>query len=135
MENLSTENMAVTINGRILTDWGESDPAFTIDPIDPKSVMRRGQGGGAVRLDRTNPGYTITLNLNPASPDSGFVTGLYNSNANITISYAAIGTLEGGIYTEGVIVNIGQQGRGGQTITDDQYMIEFNSANFSKGGG
>lgn len=134
MENLSTENNVVTINGRILTNWGESDPALTISPIDPVSVMRRGQGGGAIRLDRINPGKSITLNLEPASPDSAFVMALHNSNQNITLSHVAIGTLEGGIYTEGVIVNVGDHSRIGQTISDDQYIIEFNSYNETKGG-
>ncbi len=134
MENLSTENNVFTVNGRIITQWGDSDPCVTISPIDPKSVLRRGQGGGAVRLDRENPGKTITLNLQPGSADSGFFMGLFNSNTNITISHVVIGTLEGGIYTEGVIVNVGDHSRIGQTITDDQYIIEFNSFNETKGG-
>lgn len=134
MENLSTENNVVTVNGRIITDWGESDPSLTIDPIGPKSVLLRGQGGGATRLDRINPGKTVTLNIKPGSADSGFLTGLFNSNANITMSHIVIGTLEGGIYTGGVMVNVGQHGRIGQTITDDQYIVEFNSFNESKGG-
>lgn len=134
MENLSTENNVVTVNGRIITNWGESDPAMTVSPIDPKSVLRRGQGGGAVRLDRSNPGKTVTLNMDPASPDSGFLMGLFNSLENITLSHIAIGTLEGGIYTEGVMVNVGDHSRVGQTITDDQYIIEFNSFTETKGG-
>lgn len=134
MENLSTENNVITVNGRIMTNWGETDPALVVSPIDPKSVLRRGQGGGAVRLDRSNPGKTITLNMDPASADSGFLMGLFNSNTNITLSHVVIGTLEGGIYTEGVMVNVGDHNRIGQTISDDQYIIEFNSFNETKGG-
>ena len=38
-------------------------PTYTDDEIDPKSVLRRGQGGNAVRLDRINPGRSVTINI------------------------------------------------------------------------
>lgn len=126
LSNFSTENGVVTVNGRLLTDWGDTDPPLSEDPIDPKSVLRRGLGGNAVRLDRINPGKQVTLNLNPGSPDSIFMKALYNSNANITYARSQIGALETAVGSEGVIVNIGPRGRLGQTITDDQYIIEFN---------
>ena len=130
----STELLAVSVNGRLITDWGETDPPYTDDPIDPKSTLRRGQGGKGVRLDRLSPGRSVVLNLNPGSPDSAFMQGLMTSNANILLSKTQIGTLETAIGTDGVIVNDGQVGRGGQTITDDQYTIEFNGWDQSKGG-
>jgi hypothetical protein len=132
LNNFSTESSVVVINGRQITDWGDTDPPFSDEPIDPKSVLRRGLGGNAVRLDRINPGRRFTLNLNPGSPDSSYMQGLFNSNANITMSYTQIGTLEVGVGGEGVIVNDGSRGRGGQTITDNQSIIEFNSWSASK---
>lgn len=134
VNNLSTDLFVVTVNGRIISDWGETDPPYTDDPIDQKSTLRRGQGGNAVRLDRINAGRTVTLNINPASPDSAFLQGLFNSYADITFSYQVIGTLEGSVGTGGVMINDGQVGRGGQTITDDQYIIEFNTWTALKGG-
>ena len=134
LNNYSTELFTISINGRIITDFGETDPPYTDDPIDPKSVLRRGQGGKGVRLDRINPGRTVTLNLNPGSPDSAFMQGLLTSNANIVFNKTQIGTLETAIGIDGVIVNDGQVGRGGQTITDDQYIMEFNGWTQSKGG-
>jgi hypothetical protein len=132
LNNFSTESSVVVSNGRQITDWGDTDPPFSDEPIDPKSVLRRGLGGNAVRLDRINPGRRFTLNLNPGSPDSSYMQGLFNSNANITMSYTQIGTLEVGVGAEGVIVNDGTRGRGGQTITDNQFIIEFNSWTGSK---
>ena len=130
----STDLFTTTVNGRLITDWGETNPPYSDAPIDPKSVLRRGQGGGAVRLDRKNPGRTATLNLNPGSPDSAYMQALMNSNANIVINRTQIGTLETAIGTEAVIVNDGPVGRGGTTITDDQYLIECNTWAQSKGG-
>jgi hypothetical protein len=126
LANFSTDLTVVTLNGRQLTDWGENATPYTDEPIDPASALRRGQGGNAVRLDRKNPGRRVNLYLNPGSPDSAYVQGLFNSNANCTLSFTQIGTLENAIGTEGVIVNDAARGRAGMTITDDQFVIEFN---------
>jgi len=134
LNNFSTDLFVVVVNGRTIADWGDTATPFTDDPIDPKTTLRRGQGGNAVRLNRINPGRNVKLFLNPGSPDSAFMQGLMNSNANITISKTQIGTLETAIGTEGVIVNDASNGRGGSTITDDQYILEFNGWTASKGG-
>lgn len=127
VENFSTDLFTVTVNGRVISDWGETDPPYTDEPIDPKSTLRRGQGGNAVRLDRLNPGRRVTLQLNPGSPDASYMQGLLNAGANITLSKTQIGTLENAIGTEGVIVNDTSSGRGGQTITDSGFIVEFNT--------
>ena len=125
LANFSTDLTVVTLNGRQLTDWGENATPYTDEPIDPASALRRGQGGNAVRLDRKNPGRRVNLYLNPGSPDSAYVQGLFNSNANCTLSFTQIGTLENAIGTEGVIVNDAARGRGGMTISDDQWTLEI----------
>jgi hypothetical protein len=134
LSNYSTDLNTVNINGRVLTDWGNADPAITEGPIDPKRALRRGQGGGAAKLGRINPGRTVTLNFNPGSADSAYMQALYNSGATIKYGRTQIGTLEAVLGTEGVIVNDGQTGRAGQNITDDQYIIEFNKWTETKGG-
>lgn len=127
LNNFSTDLFTVTVNGRVISDWGETDPPYTDEPIDPKSTMRRGQGGNAVALDRINPGRRVTLQLNPGGDDASYMQGLLNSNATITLSKTQIGTLENAIGTEGRIVNDTSNGRGGQTITDSGFIIEFNN--------
>lgn len=133
LNNFSTDLAVVTVNGRQIQDWGDTATPYTDDPIDPKSQLRRGQGGNAVRLDRINPGRSVNLFLNPGSADSAYMQGLLNSKANISLSYTQIGTLETAIGTEGVIVNDGQRGRAGSTITDDQFTIEFNGWTATRG--
>ncbi len=124
--NFSTDLFVFTVNGRQIQDWGETATPYTDAPIDAKSQLRRGQGGNAVRLDRINPGREVNIYLNPGSADSAFMQGLFNSNANITVALTQIGTLETALGSEGVIVNDGQRGRGGSTITDDQFTMQFN---------
>ena len=133
--SFSNDLFVVTVNGRIITNWGETATPFTDEPIDAKSILRRGQGGNAVRIDRTNPGRRVNLFLNPGSPDSAFMQALFNSNANIVTTTQQIGTIEAAIGTEGVIVNDASNGRAGSTISDDNYIIEHNTWNAMKGGG
>lgn len=132
--NISTENLALSVNGRLITDFGETDPAFTIEDIDESSTLRRGQGGSAIRLDRINNGRQAVLNLNPAGDDSAFMMGLRNAKENITITYEFVGTGEAGVLSEGLISGVGTYGRAGQSITDDQYTMMFNLADETRGG-
>ena len=125
--NFSTDLAVVTVNGRQLTDWGEQDPPLTDGPIDPKSKIRRGLGGNAVRTDRKNPGRTVNVYLNPGSADSAYMQALYNSCANITFTYTQIGTLDSAVGSEGAIVNDAERARAGMTISDDHFIMEFNA--------
>ncbi len=134
LANYGNDSFVLTINGRQITDFGETASPFQDAPIDPKRLLRRGQGGRAVRLERTNPGRTVNVYLNPGSPDSGYVQGLFNSGVNITMSMQQIGTLEAAIGTDGLITNDAAMNRGGTTISDDQYTFEFNVWNATKGG-
>lgn len=133
LNNFSTVNSVVTVNGRIIADWGETATPYTDEPIDPRSTLRRGQGGNAVRLDRINPGRRVTLNLNPGSTDAAYMQGLMNSGANIELTFTQIGTLDAAVGAEGVIVNDGSRGRAGTTISDDQFIIEFNAWTATRG--
>ena len=127
LSNFSTDLCVVTVNGRMIKDWGDTATPYTDAPIDPTAVLRRGQGGNAVRLNRINPGRTVQLFLNPGSADSAYLQGLYISKANVTLTFTQIGTLEVALGTEGIISNDGQRGRAGMTISDDQFTLEFNS--------
>lgn len=128
IQDFSTDQFVVTVNAREISDWGDTNPPYAEEPIDPAAVLRRGLGGSAIRLDRINPGIRATLNLNPGSADATYMRGLMTSKANITLTRTQIGTNEIATFTEGVIVNRGNKGRGGTTITDNAYVIEFNDA-------
>lgn len=133
LNNFSTAGSVLTINGRVINDWGETATPYTDEPIDATSQIRRGQGGNATRLDRINPGRRVTIYLNPGSPDSAYMQGLYNSRANIELTWTQIGTLDTAVGAEGAIVNDGTRGRAGTTISDDQFICEFNSWTATRG--
>lgn len=130
----TTDKFVTTVNGRPITDWGEAAQPFTDEPIDAKRQLRRGRGGNALALGSPNPGRRVTLSLNPGGPDSAFLQGLFESGANVEITRQQIGTLEAAVGAEGIIVNDGPVGRGGNTVTDDVFIMEFNVWNGAKGG-
>ena len=135
MNNFSPSNTDFRINGRAITQWGTASPPLSIDPIDPSGALMRGEGGGAVALYRDNSGWRVTVNVLPGSADSAYLNGLLNSRANLTFSHTVIGTLELAAGAEGIFTNVGSMGRAGTTtVTDDQYIMEFNAADISRGG-
>ena len=123
--NYSTDQMVVTLNARILTQWARQDPPYADRPIDPQATLLRGLGGSALRFNRTLPGRAVDLYLMPGGTDAAYVQGLMNSNAVITLSFLIVSTLESAIGTNGIIVNDGERGRGGASISDDKFMFEF----------
>nr|DAI76098.1 MAG TPA: Protein of unknown function (DUF3277) [Caudoviricetes sp.] len=129
------ENTVITVNGRIISDWGGADPAYQDEPIDPKRVLMRGLGGNATVLERSNPGRRVTLNLKPGSADSSFLQGLYNSGSVITLTQTQVGAIDGAIGTEGVMTQEQTKTRAGaSTISDDVFVFEFNKWESSRGG-
>lgn len=134
VHNYGNDLFVLTVNGRRLTDWGQAATPYTDDPIDPRRQLIRAQGGNGISTERSNPGRVMNVFLNPGGADSAYMQALYNSGATIECSKQQVGTLEVATGIEGIIVNDGQSGRGGSTITDDQYTIEFNVWNENKGG-
>ena len=129
------ENTVVTVNGRLISDWGASDPAYSDEPIDTKRNLIRGLGGNAVVLERTNPGRRVTLSLRPGSEDSAYLQGLYNTGAVITLTRTQVGALDGAVGTEGVMTQeqgVTRVGHG--QISDDVYTFEFNTWSATRGG-
>ena len=134
LHNYGAADNVVTVNGREITMWGDTNPPITEEPIDPSNNLRRGLGGRAVSIPRINPGRRVTLHLNPGSPDGAYMQGLFASKATITYSRQQIGTLETSIGTEGIITNDATVGRAGTTISDDTFIMEFNVFSTAKGG-
>jgi hypothetical protein len=134
LRDFSTAGLVVVINGITITDWGEAATPYNDQQIDPATTLVRGQGGNATRLDRINPGRNQTLALSPGSPNSLAMQALFNARAPMVCGVTQIGTLEFSAGDEGVMTSDGSVGRGGTSITDDIYTIEYNTWITSKGG-
>ena len=135
MKNYSNVTQVVTVNGRRITQWGIAPNPYSAEDIDPRTTMRRGQGSSGIRMDTDDFGQRVTLSLEPGGTDSGYMSGLLKSKANITVTAQQIGTLEIAVGTNGAITAVGSTGRGGKTdVTDDVYIMEFITWNDAKGG-
>lgn len=135
MATYSPDITVLTINGRQITAFGQTADPITHSPIAQHSTLIQGQGGGSTRVNRSNPGRTMSVFLLPGTSDSAYLQGLMRSNANITASLTVIGTLETVIGTEGMITGDGPVNRGGgEQVGDDQYDFSFNIWEQTKGG-
>lgn len=122
--NYSTDNLVVTLNGRILTQWGQGIPVNDTE-IDPDGALVRGLGGTVIRFDRTNPGRQVVLNVAPGTPDSAYVQGLRIQKANLTLSVTQVSTLENKLGTKGMFLGKGSSDRGDANFSDDSYTMAF----------
>ena len=131
----TTENTVVTVNGRQITDWGNSESPISEAQIDQKRTLVRGLGGNATVLERKNPGKRVTLSVRAGSPDSAFLQGLFLGGTAVTYTRTQIGSIETAVGTEGVVTTIGDKNRGGaDSVSDDTYTIEFNAWDEMAGG-
>ena len=129
INNYSPDLYVVQVNGRVISDFGQTEPPVQHSPIDQNANLRRGQAGNGVVQFRDNPGREVNVYLNPGSADSRYMQSLINSKAVIEFSATPVGTGENAFGSEGVVINKAQIGRGGTTdagVTDDQYTMQFN---------
>lgn len=134
IQNFSANLRVVTVNGRRITNFGQTAQPLTNGPLNPSSELKIGQGGNGLRLDRTAPGRSLNMYLLPGSPDSAYMQGLFNSKATITFTDTQIGTLENNVGTNGMITQDGEQSRAGTDASDDLYTMNFLNWIGGKGG-
>lgn len=127
LTNMSVDNCLMVISGvGVLSDWGRTDPPFTIEQIDDSAVLSRGMGGNAVRVHRKNPGVRVTANLMPGSPQALALQAAVNAKQEMSGSYVNIDGLEAGTFAEGVVTRGKSMARGGPGLNDATFVMEFN---------
>ncbi len=124
---INPENVIYTVNGRRITQWGTSDSPLTTSAVDPKREMTACMNGDAVLGERVTQMKEHTLSLIQHSPDSAFLSGVYNGAGGlVSVSYTIMNTGETFSSLEGSITNIGDLDRAGVSPSDDSYTINFN---------
>lgn len=119
----------LVIGGIPIDDFGDTDPAITIEEMEPRTQQKRGLGGAAVRFDNVTAPIRLTVNLMPGSDQARQLNALGRSGADITFTFAQSGTPEKWAGFDGVIENRGQEGRAGKsTVSDTQFVLTFNDS-------
>lgn len=120
---------ALTINGIVIQEFGDTDPAITIEDIDPRSQQKRGIGGSALRIDNVVRGQRLTVNLMPGSDEVRQLIALDKSGVDITGAFRQIGTDETQVFFDGIIESRGPRARAGKSsVSDEQFVLLFNDS-------
>lgn len=128
LTNMSVDNSIIVISGvGVLSDWGRTDPPFTIEQIDDYGVLSRGLGGNAVGVYRKNPGIRLTVNLMPGSPQALALQAAAGAKQEMSGSYVNVDGLESGVFAEGIVTRGKSMARGGPGLNDATFVMEFNS--------
>lgn len=121
----------LSINGLDVTesDLGETDPPITIEDIEPRGTLKRGTGGGAVRIDNVTRAKRLTVNLLPGGTLVRQLIAIEKTGVDFEATWSQQDTNETIHCVEGIITNRGPLGRAGRTtVTDEQFIFEFNDS-------
>lgn len=127
-KNFSSADGMLILNGVLISEYGESDPAITIEDINPRMQMKYGLGGGAAKLKPKALRKRLTVNMMPGSAQSRFLVGLGKADITIEGAWVQMGTEETEGFINGVLVSRGSRGRISETpgsLSDDQFVFEF----------
>lgn len=126
MHRYGADGANLTIFGIPIDDFGDTDPAITIDDIEQRSTLKRGIGRTSVRLDNLTRPKRLTVNLMPGSEQVRQILAAEKSGVDATFSFRQSGTLETVIGFDGVMVTRGTMGRAGKTsVSDESLQFEF----------
>jgi len=116
----------LTLFGIPIDEFGDTDPAITIEDVEQRSTLKRGLGGTSLRLDNVTRPKRLTVNLMPGTPQVRQIIAAEKTGADATATFQQSGTGEKVVMFDGVVINRGQLGRAGKSsVTDEQFVIEF----------
>ena len=116
----------LTVFGIPISQYGDTDPAITIEDIEQRSTLKRGIGGTSVRLDNQTRPKRLTINLMPGSDEVRQILAAEKSGVDATFSFRQAGTVEMVLGFDGVLVTRGSMGRAGKSsVSDEAFVFEF----------
>ncbi len=119
----------LVIFGIPIDDFGDTDPAITIEDIEQRSTLKRGLGGTSLRMDNATSPKRLTVNLMPGSAQVRQIIAAEKSGVDATFAFIQSGTAEAWNGFDGVLINRNQQGRAGKTtVSDESFVFEFSDS-------
>lgn len=128
IHNYSSADGLLLIQGINITDWGESEPALTIEDVKPRTNFKHGLGGGRAALEPATTPKRVTIKLLTGSEQARSLVALMKAKTAIQGSWTQLGSVESEIFVDGRITNRGPRGRIAETsggLSDEQFIIEF----------
>lgn len=119
----------LTIFGIPIEEFGDTDPAVTISDVENRSNLKRGLGGGSLRLDNVTRPKRLTVNLMPGSDEVRQIIAAEKTGADATSTFVQSGTGEKVVMFEGILETRGDMGRVGKSsVSDEQFVFLFNDS-------
>jgi len=107
-------------------EFGDNDPAITIEDIEDRSTLKRGLGGTSLRMDNVTNPKRLTINLMPGSAQVRQILAAARSGADATFVFSQSGTSEKVAGFDGIFTQRGSMGRAGKTnVSDEVLTFEF----------
>lgn len=126
LKRYGADGANLTVFGIPIEEFGDTDPAITIEDIDPRSTLKRGIGGTSLRLDSKTRPKRLTINLMPGSAEVRQILAAEKSGVDATFTFSQTGTQEKVVGFDGVLVTRGSMGRAGKSnVSDEQFIFEF----------
>lgn len=116
----------LTIFGIPIDEFGDTDPAITIEDIEQRSTLKRGINGTSLRMDNATTPKRLTVNLMPGSAQVRQILAAARTGADAAFTFSQSGTAEKHVGFDGILTNRQQAGRAGKTtVSDEQLVFEF----------
>jgi hypothetical protein len=126
MYRYGADGANLTVFGIPISQYGDTDPAVTIEDIEQRSTLKRGIGRTSVRLDNQTRPKRLTINLMPGSDEVRQILAAEKSGVDATFSFRQSGTVEMVAGFDGVLVTRGTMGRAGKSsVSDCSFVFEF----------
>lgn len=107
-------------------EFGDTDPAITIEDIEDRSTLKRGLNGNSLRMDNVTTPKRLTINLLPGSAQVRQILAAARSGVDATFVFSQSGTTEKHAGFDGVLTQRGSAGRAGKTsVSDEVLTFEF----------
>lgn len=126
MHRYGADGANLTVFGIPIEEFGDTDPAITIEDIEQRSTLKRGIGGTSNRIDNQARPKRLTINLLPGSDEVRQILAAEKSGVDATATFRQTGTAEVVAMFDGVLITRGSMGRAGKTnVSDEQFIFEF----------
>jgi hypothetical protein len=129
MDKYGAAGANLTIFGIPVAEFGDTDPAITIEDIEQRSTLKRGIGGTSNRIDNQTVAKRLVVNLLPGSDEVRQILAAAKTGVDATATFRQTGTGEVVVMFDGILVNRGSMGRAGRTsVSDESLTFEFSDS-------
>ncbi|MCE8034618.1 hypothetical protein EKK97_14030 [Billgrantia tianxiuensis] len=126
MHRYGADGANLTVFGIPIEEFGDTDPAITIEDIEQRSTLKRGIGGTSNRIDNQTRPKRLTISLLPGSDEVRQILAAEKSGVDATATFRQTGTAEVVAMFDGVLITRGSMGRAGKTnVSDETFIFEF----------